>query len=64
MKLLCLISLSLLMTACTNWTSFMQSLNERQIQSCLYYEGHAMGYMRLKGITATGGVKLSECRGE
>lgn len=52
------------LNGCTNWTSFMQSLNERQIQSCLYYEGYAAGYVRVKGVTATGGVKFSECKGE
>lgn len=63
-SLLLFILVVLTLSSCTSWTNFMQSLNERQIQSCLYYEGYAAGYVRVKGVTATGGVKFSECRGD
>ena len=49
------------LSGCTGFSSLVQSLNERQVQSCLYYEGNISAYVRLKGISATGGVKLEDC---
>ena len=53
----------LILQGCTggSFMTLVQGLNERQVQSCIRYEGNAGPYLRVMGITATGGVKLAEC---
>ncbi len=62
-KLGFLIGTLLLLTGCNGWHGFIADLNERRVQSCIYYEGNAAAYVRVRGVTATGGMSLSECMG-
>ena len=55
------VALLLLTSGCSSLGSLAEMLNERKVQSCLYYEGNAGPYLRVKGITATGGVNLQDC---
>ena len=55
------VALLLLTTGCSSLSSLANTLNERKVQSCLYYEGSIGPHMRLKGITATGGINLQDC---
>ena len=59
------ISVALLMLAlqgCAGgFMTLIEGLNERQVQSCIKYEGNAGPYLRVMGVTATGGVKLMDC---
>ena len=48
-------------SGCTPWTAFVDSLNTRQIQSCLSYRGHAGPYVTLRGLTVTGGAPWDAC---
>ena len=48
-------------SGCSSLGSLAEMLNARQVQSCLYYDGNAGPYLRVKGITATGGVNLQDC---
>lgn len=54
-------------TGCSGYTRFIDGLNQRQIRSCLKYDGTARigglmgGYGSLEGITATGGAEMQEC---
>lgn len=57
------------LSGCSGFASMADSLNQRQVKSCLYYEGFAGGgwpgvpQMRVRGVTATGGVAFETCIG-
>lgn len=58
---LCMVGVLLALTGCMNMTSLMQALQERQVTSCLYYQGMAGIYGSVRGVTATGGATLEQC---
>ena len=62
-KMFLVIIAAITLTGCTGFASLVQSLNERQVQSCLYYEGNISAYVRLKGVSAIGGFGLENCMG-
>ena len=57
----------LFMSGCASIASLAATMNERQIQSCLKYQGIVGGGMgatanvQLNGVTATGGASLQDC---
>lgn len=64
-----LILLVALLPGCASFESFAKSLNERKVQSCVYWSGFAGGplsgaQVQVKGVTATGGVVFETCLGE
>jgi hypothetical protein len=42
-------------------STYASRLNERNVQSCLSYQGNIGPYVSIRGITATGGVDLATC---
>lgn len=54
--------LALALSGCSGFASMMASLNERQVTSCIFWDGHASAYLSVKGVTATGGATLEACR--
>lgn len=58
-----------LLSGCTGLSSLMADLNTRQVQSCVFWQGFAGGgwpgvpQAQVRGVTATGGVKLDQCTG-
>ena len=56
-----LVGALLLCCGCTGLASLANTLNERQITSCLWYQGAAGPYAQVTGVTATGGAKLDLC---
>ena len=64
-----LLCVCLICGGCQSLASLAESLNARQVQSCLYYSGFAGGALtgaqvQIRGITATGGVKFEVCTGK
>ena len=65
-----MLSLLLALQGCTGFASLAQTLNERQVQSCIRWQGFAGGgwpgvpQMQVYGVTATGGVSLAQCVGQ
>lgn len=64
----CLVVL-LLGEGCASFASFAETLNARQVQSCIKGQGFlggvwAGGQVQVQGVTATGGVGLRQCLGE
>lgn len=58
----------LLLSGCASFASFAATLDQRQIQSCIKWQGFvgggwAGGQVQVMGMTATGGVKLNQCLG-
>lgn len=59
--------LCLVLSGCSSFSSLADTLNKRQVQSCLYWQGFAGGgwpgvpQMQVRGVTATGGVLLEQC---
>ena len=52
-------------SSCTSVGRLAETLNARELQSCLWYTGNAGPYAMVRGVTATGGVAIREClRGE
>lgn len=68
MKWLMLAGLVTSLSGCGGYIQFIDGLNERQIQSCLRYNGTTRvgtlygGEGALRGITATGGASVADCR--
>lgn len=64
----CLTGLVLL-SGCAGFASLAETLNERQVQSCIRWQGFAGGgwpgvpQVQVQGMTATGGVTLAQCIG-
>ena len=59
----------LVLSGCASMASLASTMNERQIQSCVYWAGFvggalSGGHAQVKGITATGGVPLTTCIGD
>lgn len=48
-------------SGCTGLASLADTLNTRQVTSCLWYQGAAGPYAHVTGVTATGGAKLELC---
>ena len=65
--LLCFLFIFLL-TACSNFHSFIADLNERHLSSCLCYQGAVAGgfggaaSLWLRGVTATGEATPAQCQ--
>lgn len=58
---------SLLLGGCANFTQFTQALNERELTSCIKYQGSmrvAGGHVAISGVTATGGAKIQDCQND
>jgi hypothetical protein len=59
------LALCLALAGCGSYRGFIDSLNERQLTSCVEYQGTignlvtGGGYIR--GLSATGGAELAEC---
>lgn len=56
-----LLGITLWLSGCTGLASLADTLNTRQVQSCLWYQGAAGPYAQVTGVTATGGAKLELC---
>ena len=57
-----------MLSGCAGLASLADTMNERQIQSCIRWQGFAGGVLsgaqvQIQGVTATGGVTLKECTG-
>ena len=58
------------MQGCSGLYSLVDALNERQVQSCIRWQGFAGGgwpgvpQVQVYGVTATGGVTLAQCVGQ
>lgn len=66
LRSLLLAALFTLLSGCTGLASLADSLNERQVQSCIQWQGHISslgGGVQVRGVTATGGVPLASCVG-
>lgn len=61
------LALALSLSGCQSYLSLIDGLNQRQVQSCLNYNGAISlgagvgGSGALHGITATGGATLEDC---
>ncbi len=56
----------MLFVSCVSFESFAKTLNERQVQSCVYWSGFVGGPMtgaqvQVRGVTSTGGVVFDTC---
>ena len=56
------------LSGCAGFASFAETLNERKVQSCVYWSGFVGGMLsgaqaQVKGVTATGGVDFDTCLG-
>ena len=68
---LCGLALTMLMAlnGCAGLSSLADTMNARQIQSCIRWQGFAGGgwpgvpQVQVYGVTATGGVRLETCTG-
>ena len=60
-KLGFIITISLFFLGCGAWHNFVVDLNDRKVESCVYYEGNSAGYVRVRGVIATGGLLISDC---
>ena len=58
---LLVLSLSLMLSGCTGLAGLAQTLNDRQVISCLWYSGAAGPWAQVRGVTATGGALLDGC---
>ena len=64
--LLLLVSV-LLLTGCTSFASLVQSLNERELKSCVKWGGSIAagagmgGQGMVQALTVTGGLSIAEC---
>lgn len=56
-----LLLLTLALGGCSGLASLAETMNERNFQSCLWYQGAAGPYAQLIGVTATGGADLRTC---
>lgn len=54
--------LALLLGGCANVASLAQTLNDRGVQSCVFYSGSYGPFVGVHGMTATGGVPIEQCR--
>ena len=57
-----------LLGGCAGFASFAETLNERKVQSWVYWSGFVGGALsgvqaQMKGVTATGGVDFDTCLG-
>lgn len=60
--LVCLLAFS----GCASLSSLADTLNERKVQSCIYWSGFVGGALngvqaQVKGVTSTGGVPFNTC---
>ena len=69
MRFLVLLSLLVMLSGCTGFASLAETLNARNVQSCIRWQGFAGGgwpgvpQVQVNGVTATGGVTLAMCLG-
>lgn len=62
MKSLSLCLFLLCLTGCaSSVASLAETLNQRNVQSCLWYQGSAGPYAHIQGVTATGGLPVAQC---
>ena len=60
---------ALFLSGCAGLSSLADTMNARQIQSCIRWQGFAGGgwpgvpQVQVYGMTATGGVSLAQCTG-
>lgn len=67
-NMLWLVMLFPFLGGCGGFASFAETLNERKVQSCVYWSGFVGGALsgvqaQVKGVTATGGVDFDTCLG-
>lgn len=61
--------LVLALPSCANFAQFTDALNNREITSCIAYQGSMRigtlggGHVAISGVTATGGASLRDCQG-
>lgn len=67
-SLIGIVTIPLILFGCTSYLKFIDGLNEREVQSCLEYNGaistgtgFGSSSGSLRGITATGGASLETC---
>lgn len=62
-----LLLVSLLLTGCTSFASLVQSLNERELKSCVKWGGSIAagagigGAGAVQALTLTGGMSMDDC---
>lgn len=60
-KVVILVGLLASLMGCNGIASLADTLNTRQMTSCLWYQGAAGPYAQVTGVTATGGASLETC---
>ena len=65
-KLFWLLMCLFMFSGCASLSSFADTLNERKVQSCIYWSGFVGGALngvqaQVKGVTSTGGVPFNTC---
>lgn len=53
--------IAFILVGCSSFQRFVDTLNERQLSSCICYEGDGGGIARGMGCTVTGGADLAQC---
>lgn len=61
MRMVWCILMGLALSGCTGVASLTAALNDRQVTSCLWFQGAAGPYATVLGVTATGGTPLQHC---
>lgn len=67
MRLMLIMAVAVMLTGCSSYLKVIEGLNERQIQSCLRYDGAVSAGIvfgangALRGVTATGGADIAMC---
>lgn len=67
MGTLAVLMLTALCAGCTSLQSLITVLEQRQVSSCIYYEGYVHGVVigqgigNVRGVVATGGATIDVC---
>lgn len=62
-----LLGVLLTLSGCSSYAQFIDTLNSRNLSSCLYYTGTvnggygASGGLLIRGVSVTGGADLAQC---
>ena len=67
MKLAAILFLCFTLLGCQGYLSLVEGLNQRELQSCIRYNGSMRvgavsgGHVAISGLTATGGAPIDTC---
>ena len=65
-----ILSTAVVLSSCSGLSSLANTMNERQIQSCIRWQGVIGGgwpgvpQIQAQGVTSTGGMDLMQCAGK